>query len=73
MQLEYRCGVKIDYKLCNACGKCYEVCPMDIFDFDNETRSLVVRYPEECWYCGACIIDCPVEGALKMDFPLACL
>jgi adenylylsulfate reductase, subunit B len=69
----YRCGIKINHSLCKGCGRCYEVCPADIFGFDTESRLLTVDYPEECWYCGACIFECPVKGALQMDLPLACL
>jgi NAD-dependent dihydropyrimidine dehydrogenase PreA subunit len=59
--------------LCIACGQCYEVCPTDIFQFDKTKKVLTVAHPEECWYCGAFIYDCPVEGALRMEFPLAVL
>lgn len=73
MNQEYRGGIKINYSRCKGCGICYEVCPADIFGFDAETKLLTVDYPEDCWYCGACIFDCPVEGAIQMDIPLACL
>lgn len=69
----YRGGIIINYGHCIGCGKCYEVCPPDIFSFDKETKLISVAYPEECWYCGACIYDCPAEGALRMELPLACL
>jgi len=72
-QVKYRGGIIIDYATCTGCGKCYEVCPPDIFDFDQERHLLTVAYPEECWYCGTCIYDCPVDGALRMELPFACL
>jgi NAD-dependent dihydropyrimidine dehydrogenase PreA subunit len=31
-----------------------------------------IRYPEECWHCGACRQDCPT-GALEITFPLSML
>lgn len=73
MEQKYRGGIKIDYSRCTGCGMCYEVCPTDIFGFDDESKLVTVEYPEECWYCGACIYDCPVEGAIRMELPLACL
>jgi len=69
----YRGGIIVDTELCIGCGQCYEVCPTDIFEFHKEEKTLTVAYPEECWYCGACIYDCPVEGALQIEFPLATL
>jgi adenylylsulfate reductase subunit B len=69
----YRGGPRIDYSKCTGCGKCYEICPTDIFVFDQISRLIKVMYPEECWYCGACIYDCPAKGAIELDLPMACL
>ncbi len=73
MNINYKCGIKIDYSRCTGCGKCHEICPADIFMFDDSSKLLTVEYPEECCYCGACIMDCLVEGALRMELPLLCL
>lgn len=73
MVQRYRGGIIINYGLCIGCGECYKVCPSDIFNFDEETKLVTVAYPEECWYCGACIYDCPIEGSIRMELPLACL
>ena len=60
----------IDRKLCSRCGICYEVCPQDVFSFDGrEKRAPAVLYPRECWYCGACVVDCP-NGAVSLQLPL---
>ncbi|MGF7057657.1 ferredoxin [Brassicibacter mesophilus] len=29
-----------------------------------------MMYPGECWYCGCCVIECPVEGAITLRHPL---
>jgi adenylylsulfate reductase subunit B len=29
----------------------------------------LVSYPEECWHCGACMMDCPVD-AIRLELPL---
>ena len=73
MQHTYRGGIMINHGLCIACKKCHDICPTDIFHFNKKTKLMTVAYPEECWYCGACVYDCPVDGALTMEFPLACL
>lgn len=55
---------------CTACGVCVNVCTMDVF-FGSERRMVpVVSYPEECWHCTACVLDCPVEGAIRLRIPL---
>jgi len=38
---------------------------------DNEGPPLVV-YPEECWFCGSCVDQCPLKkiGAIRVIIPL---
>ena len=60
----------IDRKLCNTCGICYNICPQDVFSFDKKQKQVpVIAYPQECWYCGACVVDCP-KGAVSLTLPL---
>ena len=60
----------IDPKLCNFCGICYNICPQDVFSFDDKRKQAPgVAYPRECWYCGACVVDCP-KGAVSLTLPL---
>ena len=60
----------IDGKLCNLCGICYDVCPQDVFAFERERgQAPAVSYPQECWYCGACVVDCP-QMAVSLTLPL---
>jgi NAD-dependent dihydropyrimidine dehydrogenase PreA subunit len=37
-----------------------------------ENDEVEVRYPGECWHCGACRQDCPT-GAVSIQFPLIML
>ena len=30
----------------------------------------LVLYPDECWFCGTCVEECPAKGAIKMEHPL---
>jgi len=65
----------IDKKLCSCCGICYDMCPQDVFSFDRghldrgQKEAPAVSYPRECWYCGACVVDCP-KGAVSLKLPL---
>jgi len=41
---------------------------MDILGLDEEQKPIVL-YPEECWHCRACVLDCPVN-AIDMRYPM---
>jgi NADH-quinone oxidoreductase subunit F len=30
----------------------------------------LVLYPDDCWFCGTCVEECPAEGAIRMEHPL---
>ncbi len=58
----------IDSERCNGCGLCEPVCPGDIIFTDEASGLAEVRYPDECWFCGACLAECPTE-AISYSFP----
>lgn len=60
--------IKIDYGRCIGCKKCYDVCPMDVFTWDDEMNLPRVAYEEECWICGVCWQDCP-KRAIDLVYP----
>jgi len=60
----------IDKNKCTGCGKCVDVCLMDVFFGSKKKETPVVTYPEECWHCNACVMDCPVGGAIRLRIPL---
>jgi len=62
-------GPRIDEKLCNGCGKCYEYCPQDIFGWDKEKNVPTIDYPGECDVCCFCEILCP-EVAVDVQIPV---
>ena len=59
----------IDKETCNACGVCADICPTDVFKVVEKKKSTEIRYPEECWHCNACVLDCDQE-AVKLRIPL---
>ena len=60
----------IDETKCIHCGKCADICPLSVFFFRREERAVPeVRYPDECWHCNACVLDCP-QGAVSLQIPL---
>jgi NAD-dependent dihydropyrimidine dehydrogenase PreA subunit len=56
---------------CNGCNRCVNLCPMDIM-IPNPKKGAtpIILFPDECWYCGICVMYCPKKGALKLNFPL---
>ncbi len=58
-------------QICNGCNRCVNVCLMDIFLPNSKKGALpIVMYPDECWYCGACVLECPLPGAISLNHPL---
>ena len=59
----------IQKQMCVGCGTCAEICCMDVYGPMGQGGYPVVRYPEECWHCRACVMDCPA-GAIQLRYPL---
>ena len=62
-------GPRINYQLCNGCGRCYETCPMDVYSWDKEKEKPAVEYPGECRFCCFCEMGCS-NIAIDIRFPL---
>ena len=66
---------EIDYEKCTGCGRCIDVCAEDVF-YDTKGfgktkgEKPVVSYPEVCFHCNACVLECPVKGAIRLRTPL---
>ena len=58
---------KFDNEKCTGCGRCAEICPTDILRMRDGMP--VVSYPNECWLCGACMMDC-AANAIRLELPL---
>jgi NAD-dependent dihydropyrimidine dehydrogenase PreA subunit len=65
-------GPVIDPEVCIGCNRCYDQCPMDVFqEAETSGGPPRVRYPDECWYCGSCFMVCPTNPqAVTLIFPL---
>lgn len=59
-----------DRRKCVQCGHCVQICPLDVLYQTGPGEDVAVRYPEECWHCRACIIECPKQ-AITMRYPLS--
>jgi NAD-dependent dihydropyrimidine dehydrogenase PreA subunit len=63
--------VVFDKEICNGCNWCVEVCQMDVYIPNPEKgEPPIILYPDECYYCGSCVTECPKPGAIKLNHPL---
>ena len=51
----------IDTDLCTGCGQCVLSCPMDVIRMDEDAKKAMIKYVEDCMYCGFCV-DCPEKA-----------
>ncbi|MBI5881024.1 4Fe-4S dicluster domain-containing protein [archaeon] len=56
----------VDAKKCTGCKTCIDICPMQVFEFDNEKKKSTVKKPGDCIGCRACEVQCP-QGAIKVQ------
>lgn len=64
--------IEFNEKVCNGCNTCIEACMMDVLVPNPEKgKPPIVLHPDECWYGGCCVKECPLrdEGAIKMKWP----
>lgn len=54
---------EVDQEKCVGCGECVEVCPVDVYELQNE-KSVVVN-EDECLGCESCLEVCE-EGAITL-------
>jgi NAD-dependent dihydropyrimidine dehydrogenase PreA subunit len=55
--------ILVDNDKCTGCGTCVDVCPMDVFEIEDE-KSVPVK-TDECLLCRACEVQCP-ESAIQI-------
>lgn len=55
-------AVVLENALCNACGRCLDICPADAIEIEEKTVRL---RSGRCVLCYVCVENCP-KGALKL-------
>lgn len=62
--------IQYDESKCIGCNRCVEACMIDVLIPNLEKgKTPFAAYPDECWYCGCCVMECPT-GAIKLQHPL---
>ena len=63
--------VIFDTDICNGCNACVEICQMDVLiPNPDKGEAPIILFPDECWYGGCCVDECPQPGAIKLNHPL---
>ena len=52
--------VEVDQEKCIGCGECVDICPVEVYEMQNE-KSVPVN-AEECIGCESCIEVCDQEA-----------
>ena len=64
-------AIDFESSLCNGCNRCVEICRSDVLmPNPGKGQPPIVLYPDECWYCGTCVLECPRPGAITLLHPL---
>jgi NAD-dependent dihydropyrimidine dehydrogenase PreA subunit len=53
--------IQIDLDACNGCKMCVGACFADVIRWDEKEEKPVAAYPEDCVWCLACEVACPVQ------------
>jgi NAD-dependent dihydropyrimidine dehydrogenase PreA subunit len=55
--------IEVDQEKCIGCGECVEICPVDVYEMQDE-KSVPVN-AEECIGCESCVEVCE-QGAITV-------
>jgi NAD-dependent dihydropyrimidine dehydrogenase PreA subunit len=54
--------ITLDPARCKGAGFCEQVCPVDVFEVDQNRRLATLPRAAQCVQCGACIVQCPFDA-----------
>jgi NAD-dependent dihydropyrimidine dehydrogenase PreA subunit len=60
--------ITIHEKACRGCRECVNICPTEVFTFDEQTLESKVTNVEDCIACLSCAYVCPANAITHMDY-----
>ncbi len=60
-------NLSFNQESCTGCGACVKYCPGHVLEMGPEGIPYE-RYPDDCWYCGVCQVECP-QDCITLLFP----
>ncbi len=63
-------NIQIAEKGCRGCGICVDLCPVDVFEFDNSKELAKVTAAFDCIGCLSCIYACPSQCIVASEVEL---
>ena len=64
-------NIEVDEKACVGCSLCADICPTDVFKFDEAKAVPAVTKPMECFGCLSCSEICPATAIRHTGIVLA--
>ncbi|AEA47938.1 4Fe-4S binding protein [Archaeoglobus veneficus] len=58
-------NIVVDHDKCDGCGECISVCPAEVYELNDEGKSVPVR-ADDCEQCCSCVESCP-NGAITVE------
>ncbi len=63
--------IEIREQACRGCRMCVDVCPTQVFDFDEAASVATLREVQDCIACLSCAYLCPSGALTHSDYPVA--
>lgn len=60
--------ILIHEQACRGCKMCVDVCPTDVFCFDEDKKLSTVAEAEDCIACLSCVYACPSKAITHKDY-----
>jgi NAD-dependent dihydropyrimidine dehydrogenase PreA subunit len=63
-------NVQIEDQGCRGCTMCVDICPVDVFAFDEDAFLAKVERQNDCIGCLSCVYVCPSRCVEVSDVPM---
>ncbi|MGQ9723302.1 MAG: 4Fe-4S binding protein [Candidatus Jordarchaeum sp.] len=60
--------IKQDKARCKGCGRCVNICPMELWELRKNKAFLSEDFTEKCVECGSCWLVCE-SNAIEFNYP----